>query len=139
LRHLSTSGSVRELLGAAPARQLSFNYLGQFGRSTADDAGPVRAAHEAPGPMRDPNGRRRHLIEVDGSVVAGRLSFTWTYSRNVHRRATVAAPAARFVQELDAVATACAQRDHFPASPLDDAEVATVLAQLAAGDERSGR
>ena len=139
LRHLSSSASVRDLLGSVPPRQLSFNYLGRFGGPTGDDQPAIRAAREPAGPIRDPRGARRYLIEVDGSVVEGRLAFTWTYCSGIHERATVAARAARFAQELDGLAAACSQEPQFPASPLDADEVATVLTQLAGARERADR
>jgi len=40
------------------------------------------------------------LLEGDGLVTDGRLQFTWTYSANVHRRATIESLAQGFVEAL---------------------------------------
>jgi hypothetical protein len=52
------------------------------------------------GPLRDPNGLRSHLVDVNVSVSGGCLHASFTYSRNVHRRETVEALAGRFAEAL---------------------------------------
>ena len=86
LRYASPDPEVRARLAALPQPGLAFNYLGQFGAA--------RPGQEAPepdlsGPPRSPRARRRHLLEVNASVVSGRLRLDWTYSENHHRRETV--------------------------------------------------
>ena len=103
--------SVREAMRqrahpAAPGEaQIAFNYLGRFApgedRSSAASADSERDLY---GPTRSPRGRRRHLFEIDGGVVRGRLTLHWTYSRAAHRRATVEGLARAFGEALRRVA-----------------------------------
>jgi non-ribosomal peptide synthase protein (TIGR01720 family) len=50
--------------------------------------------------MRDPDAPRMHLIEVDGSVVADRLTFEWTYAGRCFARETVARLVRLFMGEV---------------------------------------
>jgi amino acid adenylation domain-containing protein/non-ribosomal peptide synthase protein (TIGR01720 family) len=94
-------------LAAAPSPELAFNYFGQLDLSLAD-CPLFSLARESTGPNQAPTGMRRHLIEVNGQVTAGRLELTWTYSRNAHRRATVERLAQGFLDELRGIAGSCA-------------------------------
>ena len=137
LRYLSSAAETRELLGGLAPRQLSFNYLGQFGGSGAA-LSAIRGADEDAGPMRDPRGARRYLVEIDAVVNAGELTFTWTYCRRIHRRETIAGLAERVAAELVDLAGLDADDGDgpaFPASPLAADELASFLADLAAPTE----
>jgi non-ribosomal peptide synthase protein (TIGR01720 family) len=130
LRYLSPDPRTRERLAAMPPRGLSFNYLGQFAGTAG---GPVRVAPESPGPMRDPAGERRHLIEVDAVVRAGRLAFSWHYSRQLYQPDTITAVATGVAQELRSAVRSRAPvpgRDRFPAASVDAAELASVIARI---------
>jgi non-ribosomal peptide synthase protein (TIGR01720 family) len=71
-------------------RAVRFNYLGRqdllaprsawFGIATGN-VGPLCAA----------TGRRTHLLELDAEVSDERLALTWTYSRELHTRQSIAA------------------------------------------------
>jgi amino acid adenylation domain-containing protein/non-ribosomal peptide synthase protein (TIGR01720 family) len=142
IRYLCRDQQLSAALARLPRRELSFNYLGQFGRSAP--AGTIRAAQESPGPMRDPVGRREYLIEIDGSVTGGCLSFTWYYSAAIHDCRTVQRLAQEMMDELRAVieyrrsikATAAPARQ-FAGSGLGQDELAQLLAKLEsdAGEE----
>ncbi|MCP4656953.1 MAG: amino acid adenylation domain-containing protein, partial [bacterium] len=106
LRYLSE----RLTLGSLARPQLSFNYLGQL---DADFSGltelrPVREeVREEVGPVTGSRGRRSHLVEINAEVAGGRLRMTWTYSRNLHRDATIDGLARRFRVELRGVIAHC--------------------------------
>jgi non-ribosomal peptide synthase protein (TIGR01720 family) len=85
---------------------LSFNYLGQIDRAVSTDL-PVAPATESRGPERHPEGARSHLIEVDGGIAGGQLQMEWTYSRNVHRQATIRSVAETFETTLRALIAHC--------------------------------
>lgn len=106
LRYLSPDEQVRQLLGALPRAEVSFNYLGQFGpgRQEPDGFGEAR---ESSGPFRSPKGIRPHLIEIGGSVAGGRLQMEWLYSENVHRRSTVEALAKQYMDVLREIIVYC--------------------------------
>ncbi|GGO96051.1 non-ribosomal peptide synthetase [Wenjunlia tyrosinilytica] len=95
LRHLSPDESVRARLRDGRRAELVFNYLGQADASLLPDSifqlsgDPVGAPH---GPAQ----RRRHLVNVNGIVVDGRLRVDFAYSQAVHDPTTVEALVARF-------------------------------------------
>jgi non-ribosomal peptide synthase protein (TIGR01720 family) len=80
---------------AVPQAQVSFNYLGQFGLSSPAPAVSSRGMVST-GPMHSGRQYRSYLLEVNGLVSGGQLSFKWHYSRNLHRPATIEALAASF-------------------------------------------
>src|SRR5207237_807251 len=47
-----------------------------------------------------PDERRAHLVDVTAQVVDGRLEVEWSYSRELHRRETVARWAERMLEVL---------------------------------------
>lgn len=80
LRHLSADPAVREALARVPAPPIAFNYLGRFDGVLAQSALFLRL-FEPEHPTRSPRGRRTHALEIDASVVDGRLSVRWSWSR----------------------------------------------------------
>ncbi|MFI2608323.1 non-ribosomal peptide synthase/polyketide synthase [Kitasatospora sp. NPDC018619] len=109
--------------------QIGFNYLGRQDRT----ATPGGLLHAPAGPLSggmDRTARRPHLLDVLGAVSEGRLSFTWSYSREVHHGATVARLAAELLDELREIVRHCAgpgaggrTPSDFPLAGLDQAGV----------------
>ncbi|MFD9903354.1 amino acid adenylation domain-containing protein, partial [Streptomyces sp. NPDC059063] len=134
LRHLHPTAGAD--LPALP--QISFNYLGQQDHLGQQDGNAVGGLLHAPygdlaGGM-DTAADRPHLLDVIGRVTDKRLEFTWSYSREVHRRDTVAKLAAETADELRAIARHCAEPgaggrtpSDFPLAPLDQAAVDRVV------------
>ncbi|HKV06813.1 MAG TPA: amino acid adenylation domain-containing protein [Thermoanaerobaculia bacterium] len=85
---LRWSGRHAASLAALPPSEVVFNYLGQLDQALAADS-PFQPAREPGGPPRSPRRRRSHLLAFNGSVFAGRLGFACTFSRSLHRRATI--------------------------------------------------
>ncbi|MFD5434091.1 non-ribosomal peptide synthase/polyketide synthase [Kitasatospora sp. NPDC127067] len=122
LRHLKPEPGL-----ALP--QIGFNYLGRQDRS----ASPGGLLHAPAGPLTggmDRTARRPHLLDVLGLVAEGRLSFTWSYSREVHHSGTVARLAAELLDELREIVRHCAEPgaggrtpSDFPLAGLDQAGV----------------
>jgi non-ribosomal peptide synthase protein (TIGR01720 family) len=98
LRYMGAE-DVAARLRAMPPAEVSFNYLGQLDQVLAGSE-MFGVAREGVGPSQSPSGRRRYLIEVNGSVIGGRLRTVWTYSEHVHRRAAVERLAETFTQAL---------------------------------------
>jgi len=127
-------GALRFLRPEAEPRlpglpQISFNYLGR-----QDWNGPTGGLLHAPhGPLTggmDRTAERPYLLDVLGQVSAGKLAFTWAYSREVYRRETVARLAADLAEELRAIVRHCAEPgaggrtpSDFPLAPLDQTAV----------------
>jgi non-ribosomal peptide synthase protein (TIGR01720 family) len=106
LRYGHPKAEVRAALQALPQAELSFNYLGQLDQALSGSLF-FRPAQESSGPPHSPRGQRPHLLEVNGFVVGGRLQLAWTYSQQVHRRATVERLAQGFLEALGALIAHC--------------------------------
>ena len=136
LRYLSADPEVRSKLSSLPQSEVSFNYLGQFGRSDTNNA-IVGATLETSAPTRSPRSLRRHLLEINGSVRDGQLRLSWIYSTNRHRRETIERLADDFIKTLQSLINHCVsleQRGYtpsdFPEADLDQAELDDLIASL---------
>jgi non-ribosomal peptide synthase protein (TIGR01720 family) len=99
LRHLRGDEESADRLRRLPRAEVSFLYLGRFDPAVSDSDLFRAAAHSA-GPLRSPQGRRQHLLEVTGHVSGGQLSVSWIYSEQLHHRSTIEALAEAFVGTL---------------------------------------
>lgn len=104
LRYLSQDTATR--LKLHPQAQASFNYLGQVDQVMSESFA-LGLAKESSGPARSPIENRCHLLEVNGFVSKGRLRLSWTYSKNVHQRATVERLAQGFIEALKSLIAHC--------------------------------
>jgi amino acid adenylation domain-containing protein/non-ribosomal peptide synthase protein (TIGR01720 family) len=129
LRYLrqAPGDTARPALPAPP--QIAFNYLGRQDWQTTP-GGLLQAPYGGLTGGMDPGARRPHLIDVLGQVTDKRLEFTWSYSREVHHRETVARLAAETMDELRAIVRHCADPgaggrtpSDFPLARLDQAAV----------------
>ncbi len=98
LRYLGDEKTA-ERLRKLPQAELSFNYLGQYDNLLPAD-GPFQLSQEAGGPTRSLASERRHLLNVNGQVIDGRLEMSWTFSRSIHKHSTVERLAADYVGQL---------------------------------------
>jgi amino acid adenylation domain-containing protein/natural product biosynthesis luciferase-like monooxygenase protein/non-ribosomal peptide synthase protein (TIGR01720 family) len=98
----------------AAGPQVSFNYLGQLDSvvgwgSLLQMAGQL--AGDSYGASRSPKHVRSHLIEIEASVLGGRLQLQWLYGRDFHERATIEALANGFIARLRALIQQCRASD----------------------------
>ena len=87
-------------LGERPRPGVTFNYLGQL------DAG-LGAAETPFGFVREPDGERAHLLELDVYVLGGSLKLVVGYSERVHDEATVSTLASLFIEALREIRAHC--------------------------------
>ncbi|MCP4657521.1 MAG: non-ribosomal peptide synthetase, partial [bacterium] len=127
-----TAGRLREL---EPARVV-FNYLGQLDVALPPTSA-LRPAVESAGSAIGTEGLRRDLLEINGGIAGGCLRLTWTYSENLHRRATIEALATGFVEALRGLIRHCLSPgvggltpSDFPEAGLDQAGIDQLLAEL---------
>ncbi|HET9362164.1 MAG TPA: amino acid adenylation domain-containing protein [Vicinamibacterales bacterium] len=104
-------------LGDAPA-EVIFNYLGRFDQTLAANT-PFRFATGSSGPAQSPRARPRHLMEVSGIIVDGRLQLSLQYSENVHARATMQGLVDGIADALRGIIAHCLSPDAGGASPSD--------------------
>ncbi|MDQ2881212.1 MAG: amino acid adenylation domain-containing protein [Actinomycetota bacterium] len=113
----------------SPTPQISFNYLGHFDLPAGSDD----LYHTIHGELRldeSPDAQRAHALEVVGKVEGNRLVFTWFYSEDLHRRATVSSLADNLLNALREIIVHCAtpgaggrSPSDFPLARLDQAGV----------------
>jgi amino acid adenylation domain-containing protein/non-ribosomal peptide synthase protein (TIGR01720 family) len=99
LRYMSDDA---ELFSSLPQAEVNFNYLGQFDQTVSQPAGFGPAA-ESTGSTRTAEGRRMHLLEINGGIADGELSLAWNYSQNLHRRSTIEQMAQRYLESLRSI------------------------------------
>ncbi len=140
LRYLAAEPALR----GRPEAPVSFNYLGQFGRQAAPEAGgptPFEPAAESSGLAQSPRAARSHRLDLNGGISAGCLRLEWTYSAARHRRATVERLAGDFAQALrDLIAHCQAPQagghtpSDFKLAKLDQRKLDKVLAKVGKKD-----
>jgi non-ribosomal peptide synthase protein (TIGR01720 family) len=117
LRYLRGDEQLTERL-ARCRPQVMFNYLGQLDRVLPEGM-PFKLAPESSGPSVNPSGLRTELIEIGGGVGDGRLTTSWSFSRNRHERATIERLAGRFLDSLRALIIHCQQTEEAGFTPSD--------------------
>lgn len=106
LRYLSGDEEFTKRLREMPKAEVRFSYLGQFDQ-VLPESSPFAPSQGATGALRSPRGDRSHLLEISGATHRGRLRLDWTYSENVHNRATVERLAQDFVGALRGLIAHC--------------------------------
>jgi non-ribosomal peptide synthase protein (TIGR01720 family) len=106
LRYLKKDSAIKESLSRMPQADVSFLYLGQLDQ-VVQNSSAFQVSKESTGANRSLNGKRDHLLEINGFVVDGRLRMDWMYSEKIHSRATIEALAQGFVAELKSLVAYC--------------------------------
>lgn len=106
MRYLSRDTQTVERLCRLPEPQISFNYLGQFDQIFWESS-LFEPARESPGPTRSAENHRRHLLDLRGMIVNGRMRIDWIYSENIHRRTTIRTVADYFAEFLRGLIEHC--------------------------------
>ncbi len=122
LRYLSHDATIHKQLKMLPQAQVSFNYLGQFDQTHLAPLG-WKYAQESSGSIHSPKGQRRHLLNVNGSVIESRLQLEWKYSSAFHHQATVENLAKNYVKVLEAIIDHCISKEAGGYTPSDFPEV----------------
>ncbi len=99
LRYLCRDEEVARQMSELPRPAVSFNYLGQLDQMF-QSSGLFRLAHESSGATRAQNAQRGNLLEINASIIGGQLHTEWTYSAEIHDRATIERVAHDFLEEL---------------------------------------
>lgn len=106
LRYLSHDLFIREALNKLPQAQVRFNYLGQFDQMFTGGIIHGRASESA-GLAHSPRGLRDHILVAEGMVINGQLSFTWSYSTNIHQQHSIEQLADCYQSELQNLIAHC--------------------------------
>ncbi|PSB54682.1 non-ribosomal peptide synthetase, partial [Chamaesiphon polymorphus] len=125
LRYVCQEPSLIDL-AAAP---ISFNYLGRFERTLADD-GDFQLASESAGTETSSLGQRSHILDINAVISSGQLEFDWSYSHHLFDRQTIERLAQQLLQNLQALIDHCLEPtsggytpSDFPLTALSQAEL----------------
>ena len=138
LRYLADDLDMREKLTAAPARELRFNYLGQWDQNLGKNS-----CFQFASPIVGDFGRRgsrSYVIDINAVIFAGRLLVDWTYSDNLHTQASIEGLADKFLAELRDLIRYCVSSTETGFTPSDfpDADLdQQALDELLAGFDES--
>ncbi len=122
LRYGCQDEQVARQMQALPCPEVSFNYLGQFDQAFSGSS-LFRLAAESSGPERSLKGRRSHVLMISGAIVEGQLRLEWSYSQNLHRRATIEALAEDLMEALRAIIAHCQLSEAVGYTPSDFPDV----------------
>nr|QEO74583.1 condensation domain-containing protein [uncultured bacterium] len=103
LRHVHDDAA----LAAIGAPQVSFNYLGQLDGTFAGGRLLRGLVQQPKGEDVSPRALRAHALDVTGSVLAGRLQLTLTWSEDVHAPESIDALARALEDALGELAARC--------------------------------
>jgi len=127
-------GLLRELAGCGlPRADILFNYLGQFDQGI--DAGDFTMVNESTGAAISSCGQRSHLIDINGAIMQGKLSLSWSFSSDCYAAATIQAVADNFINKLQQLLHHCQQGrqgitpSDLPLARLGQAELDALYAQ----------
>ncbi|MFN6563901.1 MAG: amino acid adenylation domain-containing protein [Nostoc sp. ChiSLP01] len=136
LRYLSMDATISKQLELLPEAQMSFNYLGQFDQTHLAPLG-WKYAQESSGSIHSPKGERRHLLNVNGLVIADRLQLEWKYSSAFHHQTTIENLANNYVKILETIIDHCLSKEaggytpsDFPEFGLSQEALDEILAKL---------
>ena len=114
LRHLRAEATLVPKSGANEAPepwQVSFNYLGQldamFSERAAEGERKFKRSSDSSGVPLSGKHSRRALLEVTSSVTGEQLHIDWRFSRNVHKRETIAQLADWYLETLRELIAHC--------------------------------
>ena len=134
MRYLCAGDEASEAIREVPQAEVIFNYLGQFDNTLAQ-AKSFAPAKESVGPSRDGQGKRTHLLEINASVIEGRLRLAWTFSEKLHCRETIETVAQLYIAELRALIAHCLSAEaggytpsDFPLVQLSQSELDSLVA-----------
>jgi non-ribosomal peptide synthase protein (TIGR01720 family) len=120
LRYLTKDADVSQQMARVPQPQIIFNYLGRFQES---GDGLFALATESVEPSRSPRARRKHLLDISGSIVDGRLAIEWAYPTELYTQGTIQRLAEQYVQALQDIIAHCQSPDAGGYTPSDFQDV----------------
>ncbi|HEV2707212.1 MAG TPA: amino acid adenylation domain-containing protein [Pyrinomonadaceae bacterium] len=106
LRYMDGAPDLKAALASALQPQLSFNYLGRIDRML-EPSSVWRLIGEGVGATRAGRNRRTHLLEVNAGIYEGQLRLDWSYSSDLHERATIERLATDYLDALRAIVAHC--------------------------------
>lgn len=142
LRYLSGDLELERRLSMQGPSEVSFNYLGQLSSAPAN-GDTLGLALESSGSPRSPRQKRKYLLEINASVIAGRLEIHWTFANSIHRQATIGNLAQAFLHSLRSLIAHCLSANaggytpsDFSKARLDQASLDRLVARVKKSREK---
>ncbi len=98
--------------------EVAFNYLGQLDTVVSEER-MFRGAKESSGESHSRSEKRSHALIINSSVQGGELVLAWSYSTQIHARATIERVAREQVQRLQQVVEHCREEEAGGYTPSD--------------------
>ncbi|MHC8306627.1 amino acid adenylation domain-containing protein [Pseudomonas sp. PB3P13] len=117
LRYMGDASS-QSALAALPQARVTFNYLGQFDQSFAENA-LFKPATQSSGAAQSADAPLPNWLSVDGQVYGGELKLDWTFSRECFDLSEIEALAADYQRELLALIAHCLGESAGGVTPAD--------------------
>jgi non-ribosomal peptide synthase protein (TIGR01720 family) len=117
LRYLHPQEQVRHSL-ALPLLPVVFNYLGQLDQLVGQD-GLLAGASESIGASISGANRALASLEINGQVMAGQLTLTWSYSAEAYSARTMSRLSERYLWQLSRLIEHCQQVQQPQFTPSD--------------------
>ncbi|MEK1939608.1 MAG: amino acid adenylation domain-containing protein [Pseudomonas sp.] len=117
LRYLGDA-EQQAALAALPQPRVTFNYLGQFDQSFAED-GLFAPASESVGATQGVHNNLGNWLSINGQVLNGELELGWTFSREMFDKTLIADLAEHYLHELQALIAHCLSSEAGGATPSD--------------------
>src|SRR5262249_3909821 len=133
LRYSCEDRQIRDRFELLPRAEVSFRHL-----SHPNSLRPLSLLNivgiGSERPLEGVRGLRCYVLEVESSLVGDELSFTWTYSENLHRNSTVERLAREVIECIKAFIQHCQEPDvcgytpsDFPLAGLDQRQLNLLL------------
>ncbi|TBV11413.1 non-ribosomal peptide synthase/polyketide synthase [Stutzerimonas kirkiae] len=123
LRYLGDE-AARQALSGLPEPRITFNYLGQFDGSFAQEQDDGEGAFLAPalessGASQSELAHLGNWLSINGQVYGGELSLNWSFSREMFKAETIQRLAREYAEELKALIEHCVAEDNSGLTPSD--------------------
>jgi amino acid adenylation domain-containing protein/non-ribosomal peptide synthase protein (TIGR01720 family) len=106
LRYLCADKITDQSMRALPPAEVVFNYLGQFDQTLIEKS-KFAPAIEDQGESHSQQEMRHCLFEINSKVAAGQFELSWSFSPNLHRRATIEFLAESYLAALRRLIAGC--------------------------------
>ncbi|QLF91733.1 non-ribosomal peptide synthase/polyketide synthase [Pseudomonas sp. ABC1] len=123
LRYLGEA-PAQQALAQLPIPRITFNYLGQFDSSFAQEQDDgeeafLAPALESPGASQSEQAPLGNWLSINGQVYGGELSLNWSFSREMFREETIQCLAQEYAEELKVLIAHCVDENTFGLTPSD--------------------
>ncbi|WP_068773800.1 non-ribosomal peptide synthetase [Paenibacillus sp. FJAT-26967] len=112
-----TDLTSQDLALKVPEPDICFNYLGEFGKETANDM--FRLSDISAGATRSPSAKSPYSLDINGVVAEGRLSISFTFAPQEYKSGSITKLSGMFKDHLRALIEHCSASEAPQNTPSD--------------------